>query len=101
MTRFSERHPSEQTFPTSPFQRVLDAQMAYYRDAIVEQLNRPLWFLGPQPDHTRAGWPQRYVLFPRVEWLTQRRRQVQAWRRDRLAPAFDVLRTGLPECDPW
>lgn len=83
----------------SAFQRVLDAEMQRTREALIEQINQPLWFLGPQPDQVRSGWPRRYVLFPPMEAVNRRRLRVKRWWDDRARPAIEVLRYGMPERD--
>lgn len=83
----------------SALDRVLDQ---HYRAATVrmlEDLNRPLWWYGPQPDSSRRGWPKRYVLFPRMEAIRQQGLRARRWCRDNLRPALRVLRHGLPERD--
>lgn len=81
------------------FEDALRAEMQRYSQSIIEQLNQPLWFLGPQPDHLRWGWPREYVLFPRVRWVERAPTTIRCWWNDRAVAAWDVLRHGLPERD--
>lgn len=83
------------------FQKVLEAEIARMNEAMIEQINRPLWFLGPQPDQKRVGWPRRYVLFPPLEAIEQCRRRIKRWWDDRVRPAVEVLRYGMPEHDDY